>query len=688
MAVRLLDSTAVIRRLTNIIASNAGACHCFWYRSSFISTSPNYIAPFAVTDLAYNGWAGIFSNASVSDGSYHLNTSNGVPVASPNFIVPANRNVHFGYRRSNTGTNHFFYIAGILIGTFSDDLSAVVFAEMLLGNDRFSVVDAPVDIWDYAEWADEKSVSTLKAQAASYGVPANLVNLRAFTPLTTDLLDISGNNNHWLGSGNFTFVSNPSLPANVTSSSAIVISSLPYNFSLADSSGLSLWFKLAASVNEILPFGYGVASGYKPLLHVYQEGDLNFEWPTNIAPIGVPNKAAQFPAIIGNNYYLNYVPDLTGMSSPAPFTLNVQAGPTETAPAGSILINDDSIGFSLAVLSRVDGHVLRFENPTFPSGFSNPRFPAGEAGANLWRDNGRIVFIDDFASGINPQIYLYDSNLNFIGLFAPPTHNVKDVISTNGLPPFYLGFNPGSPNRAYFLKMLDDGTILPTVIGPLSNASPGAYFAAGISNDGSIIYLCTGTSASTAKIIRWDVINNLPLSDLVPGPFTFSSVDIIVCQDGHVIFKIRTGANHFLRKYNKDTGAVIWTLDLTARPSGNTIDRMIQDPTDYPNSMWIFYHEPNGFSNFIKVNTNTGLITYETGPVPEFEGGIYQPAETANPIRRSGHSFSCPMLMTSAIVNPSIPPNLFSGIYKIVPDKRQDTLWLENFTGTRDVKIP
>lgn len=33
-------------------------------------------------------------------------------------------------------------------------------------------------------------------------------------------------------------------------------------------------------------------------------------------------------------------------------------------------------------------------------------------------------------------------------------------------------------------------------------------------------------------------------------------------------------------------------------------------------------------------------------------------------------------------------PNNMSGIYKIVPGKRQDTLWLEGFTGTRDVKIP
>lgn len=33
-------------------------------------------------------------------------------------------------------------------------------------------------------------------------------------------------------------------------------------------------------------------------------------------------------------------------------------------------------------------------------------------------------------------------------------------------------------------------------------------------------------------------------------------------------------------------------------------------------------------------------------------------------------------------------PNATSGIYKIVPNKRQDTLWLEGFTGTRDVKIP
>lgn len=39
-------------------------------------------------------------------------------------------------------------------------------------------------------------------------------------------------------------------------------------------------------------------------------------------------------------------------------------------------------------------------------------------------------------------------------------------------------------------------------------------------------------------------------------------------------------------------------------------------------------------------------------------------------------------------VTNTLPPNVTSGIYKIVPEKRQDTLWLENFTGTRDVKIP
>src|SRR5688572_20828393 len=208
MALRLKDTTAIINQITNLIQGNSDCCYCVWVNSSFISSIPNYISHIALTDTPYNAWVGIFSDLILSDGSaeVHVNNESG-PGNTTNYIIAPNTSVRIGYRRS--GTTHFFYANGALIGSTVNDLSAVIFTEMLLGNDRFSIVLGDLLYWDFAAWDSSKSADTIQAQMASYGVSIDSVDLVIFTPLLNNLLDVSGNNNHWLGAGNFDFVANP-----------------------------------------------------------------------------------------------------------------------------------------------------------------------------------------------------------------------------------------------------------------------------------------------------------------------------------------------------------------------------------------------------------------------------------------------------------------------------------------------
>lgn len=213
MALRILDSTAIIRRLTNLVQGNQDTFVGVWCQASYSPTAPDYVTVISKQDLdiaAYTQWAGIYSDPLQSNGSYEVNADNGGGSSTTTESIVGTALAYLTYRK--VSSSHFFYRDAVLIGSTTEDLSAVSFATMLLGNDRSGGVLGPIDFFDFIEYDSAKYEDLIAFQMARIGEVVDPDDLVTFTPLASNLLDVSGNANHWLGSGNFTFVPNPLTP--------------------------------------------------------------------------------------------------------------------------------------------------------------------------------------------------------------------------------------------------------------------------------------------------------------------------------------------------------------------------------------------------------------------------------------------------------------------------------------------
>lgn len=455
-------------------------------------------------------------------------------------------------------------------------------------------------------------------------------------------------------------------PTNISAATAIDVGSLPASITQnVNNAGTTytVWYKYTAVAGNnmigIWAFGGAVPAppAYNANLIVYGPNSSVTVWLIN----QTENAAAQFPVVPGSLYYFK-ISSRFGNVTPAVLTLQVQAFTDTTAPVGSLLINDDTAGgYPLVIISSTTGLPLKFVQ----------NIPAGENGGIL--ANGTMLFEEIDSGFLGIALKMYDSNFNLLFNITTP---YTQPMSTNKVDKFYVGDN-GSQPTATVKTVLLTGAFGSTWVLPATGLS-----AMAPSNDETILYYAGGSPTLGGAVKRWDLIGNAALSDLAVGVAShYICHDMLVMADGSIIvaFQKASATKALLVNRYDAAGSILGTYTYGSDHNGITA-RLAIDTNPLLFWLWVHTAAPNSKSRFVKITAST-MAAASTFDSIVFEAGIDAQAATVTP-ERYGHSSSCPMLVSTLLIGLN-----YSGIYEMIPDKTDDTLYTSDST-TVDVKIP
>jgi hypothetical protein len=332
----------------------------------------------------------------------------------------------------------------------------------------------------------------------------------------------------------------------------------------------------------------------------------------------------QFTVVGVSEVFVKVIPNDDGV-----LHVSVVAGPEEGSAPGDILINDDSVGFPMAVLDPTDGHVKQLVHPIV----------AGEAGDSL--ATGLVVF-HDFDTD---HIAVYDSaDWSLVADLTPA--NVGDrILRTNrSLDRVYV-LSHGGPGVITIQWIDNTGALDATV---RTGSRTGTVRGLATSPDGTLAYYAQGGGA----IRVLDLVADVQLSDLVaaPGDATLSW-DMLGRSNGDLlIVRYRLGITGVKVHRYSNAGVELEIHDfgdVWIGPGGGTPPRLAYDPTAPDDAYWIMLHNEAplaGWTTLYKVAT-IGGAWLTTIVRPEYELGVWEPAETLTPAERFGNSFSCPLVL-------------------------------------------
>jgi len=203
MAVRLATGSDYLHRNTNIVAASSNYTALFWVKanSSFVGRQLQ-----ATTDIDYSNWANVSCDSSLEK----IFIDAGSPETQSTY-ASVNPAIWYPITYVRNGNTQSLYVSGVLIGSGTVNLSAYTFTDLFLGNDGVTGV-GNLDFYNYREWNTALNVTQINAEINSPSAVVHTSGLVTFTPLTSDLLDVSGNGNNWTAVGTPTFVADPLPP--------------------------------------------------------------------------------------------------------------------------------------------------------------------------------------------------------------------------------------------------------------------------------------------------------------------------------------------------------------------------------------------------------------------------------------------------------------------------------------------
>ena len=457
------------------------------------------------------------------------------------------------------------------------------------------------------------------------------------------------------------------LPVNLTPSMTDVDVWVPNRY---------LWYKYTGQVGDTVIgfFAFGDLIGFDPTTFLYTNTGADWlspdPWTGVSTQVFGTNVPVQFPVVPGTTYYIRVGKSSAGALTNT-ITINAQRAPGSTVPAGSIFINDDTPDLPAGLFSASTGAALGFVYP----------FPSGEGGDTL--ASGVIAVTDD----VNAKIKVYSSNFVLLSTLDWSLVNSSARIRTSfGQNKFYVGVAGSGAVHAQ-IKTVDAAG----AFGPTTWTLPAAGLTAhAVKEDGSVLYYTGNGGSSNSQIARWDLVNDIAMSDLVAALVNYVIYDILVLSDDSlVVLYMHGGTKDIIIKNFSSAGTLLHTYSLGTAWIGTPTPHLTY-ALDSPNSFWFWGHLTGGsfgmsrFQN-IKVSDGSNIVTFD---IPEYVQGAYSLAPTATPSARFGPAFSCPLMITRASYSPSAAASL-SGIYFINPGKTDDTVYLDASVGTTEVrKIP
>jgi hypothetical protein len=461
---------------------------------------------------------------------------------------------------------------------------------------------------------------------------------------------------------------------NINIENAIEVS-LPFNVSI-DPKGYNLWYKYTPTVDRMI--GVFSCSSTIPYVSAYVYGDqfLGSDGPNgNKQPL-------QFFGLIGStlhfltyaNYY--YVPGNF-------IDLEIYNGPNDAVRVGDLFISSDGhLGTSVWLIP---------ETGLVRTGDSRIVFT--ELGVSL--SNAKWALVDQDTN----EVVIYGAAPNVGEIARVTLPNTSDFPQTMGtdFKDFYVQLwdSPLAP----MYKISEAGVVdprvwhIPWADTGYTNGS-GGQGSFGLSRDGTIAYFGANYEDDyNCSCRRFDMVNDIEIFPpfLPPAPIPIDATfagEVIVLSD-----------NTILCNYSQEYYGPPWPQWTVHYATNGTVLHIINHGEaeihhithsfdDDPDKFWA-WTQPNdgpndGLNVFQLIRLSTGAILTELAQ-PMFGVGSGEFADDCNPSARFGAVSSCPLMimMKAALTNTA------AGIYKLVPDKTNDTLYTSHDPlDTLESKIP
>lgn len=413
------------------------------------------------------------------------------------------------------------------------------------------------------------------------------------------------------------------VPTNLSAATALVIPSLPYSVTLDafEVPSDSLWFRYDKVVGGYVVLGAAIpvplmTGTYIPRIDVWWDNGGTLEPYLDILSFNKPITVPVDDPLITSFYF--EVRQSGGGAFTEQLTFQLEQGATLAAPAGSFAINDDTEKFPMAILS-IAGEVV--QSFTFPAG---ERAGMTADGYSLWEQN-----FPNSAFLYNPQFQLIAE----VPWDLATTNAAETPISASPST-LYLA-DPGrfsAPTRnARVTTVTTTGALGPTIW------DLGAYFVWAIapSRDDTILYYVSDSNNEPIK--RWDLINDVALSDLAPAPGGSTPMlrDILVLDDGSVVTGYKPAGTSYMRRYSA-AGALLNTYTSAV---GVALNRLA--PSSVSGTFWAWSFITGGAAQFDLYRASDGVIL-SSFMAPVNVGGVLESPSPNEPIQ--GLSFSCPFL--------------------------------------------
>lgn len=309
-------------------------------------------------------------------------------------------------------------------------------------------------------------------------------------------------------------------------------------------------------------------------------------------------------------------------------------------PDGSLLIlsdlNDTDQG-NAAVISGTDGSTLDTIG-TFPYAALGDQVRSGLFA--ITAETGSPHF------GVINAIDIYDQSLtrtaHITSITVSPAMDAHSPIQSNGTTNFYVAARPTSSGAAVKAYRISTEGVVDATTWTLPLADSIQVIAPSL--DDTILYWGAQLGIANLGVIhRWDLVNNVALSDLVSMGSTVQfahQMFVTMAGDVLVLVGFSDGDDFQVRRYNA-AGTLLHTYDLGVAGAFDTPE-MWRDLDDQ--NFWVrgFYDATGHTSRFLKIAIQTGA-TLTDFTVTDLEGGGDVPT-------------TCPIIMIgSSVVTPQPP---------------------------------
>lgn len=428
------------------------------------------------------------------------------------------------------------------------------------------------------------------------------------------------------------------IPVNIDADHAVVITTLPYNVTqdvFNAGTTYDVWYRYdAISGDNVLGvLGFGDLAVYRPTVSIYVNDPLGSAFNT------YQNRPVYFPVTVGDVIYFKFAAN-GGNPNPAMLEVTLERHADVTAPQGSLAVCDTGISYPLAIVSPdADNTVLQYVQDVTNS----------EYGACILPDGTLLL-------GRGTDSVLYDSSYNELAFPTPSGGSKCRWISSNNVDRFYVASGwPFDVGNSVVVTFDAAGVQGPTT---WTLDEVDVRGVAPSPNESILYYIAQFDVDTNLPVRRWDLVNDVVLSDLAAGidTDTYMTSNLLCLSDGTVLVGYRNDVamTQFVRRYNAG-GTVINTYALTYDADTGDQDLLGRDVTDA--SFWYLQHGDTALDvipKFTQFRVSDGTVL-KTSEQTQFNRGRYAYDETATPRSLFGMPYSCPFWVTRTGITPTPP---------------------------------